>query len=298
MGLRGPGARKVPKTDAEDKPKRVKKPAWEKRGLTRAERVVRFIEQLKITAGAHAGKSFILRPWQGEVIEALYATNEDGKRKVRQAVLTWPRKQGKTALAAALALCHLCGPEAEQRGQVFSAAADRAQESLLFNEMKAMVLADEGLSERIVIREHNKTLEDRETGSIYMALSSDSNTKHGLSASCIIYDELAQAPNRDLYDVLRTSTAARAEPLLLVISTMSADPHHIMSELVDYGSKVNDGTVDDPTFYACIYTAPMDADPWAEETWYAAILPLATPKLGRDEINGIAAQRIPARGFI
>jgi phage terminase large subunit-like protein len=83
---------------------------------------------------------------------------------------------------------------------------------------------------------------------------------------------------------------------MIVISTQSPDPNHVMSELVDYGRQVNEGAVDDPTFHATIYSAPMDADPWDEATWYAC-----NPALGDfrslDEMRVAArqAQKIPAR---
>jgi phage terminase large subunit-like protein len=211
-------------------------------------------------------------------------------------LITTPRKNGKTGLTAALALAHLCGPEAERRGQVYSAAADRHQAALIYEEMKAIIKAVPRLDKRIIVRDFNKHLEDVETGSIYYALSADSKTKHGFSASFIIYDELAQAPDRKLYDVLMSSSGGRSEPLAIIISTQSADPHHVMTELVDYGLKVRDGILKDPGFYACIYTAPDDADPWDEATWYEC-----NPALGdfrslwEMRASALLAQRIPAR---
>ncbi len=260
------------------------------------ERVIRFIESLPITSGMLAGKKFKVRPWQRSILEGIYRTDENGKRIVRQALITMPRKNGKTGLTAALALCHLCGPEAEQRGQVYSAAADRNQAGLIYEEMKAIIREVPELDQRIIVRDFTKHLEDVETGSIYMALSADAKTKHGFSASCIIYDELAQAPDRRLYDVLMTSMGGRAEPLAIVISTQSSDPHSIMTELVDYGVQVRDGILEDSAFYPVIYTAPEDADPWNEATWFAC-----NPALGDfrslEEMRSAAlqAQRIPAR---
>lgn len=296
MGLRGPGAKPI-KKKAEDgeKPKR-RRLKWRKRGLTRAERVIAFIESLSITAGAHAGRKFELRDWQKAIIEAVYATDDDGVRNVRQALLAIPRKNGKTQLAAALALCHLAGPEAESRGQVYSAAADRDQAALLFKEMVALIEGFEFLAERIVIRTHNKTLEDVETGSMYQALSSDARKAHGLSPSFVVCDELAQWHGRELYDNLITGTGARAEPLVITISTMSADPNSVMSELVAYGRQVLDGTITDPTFHPVIYSADEKADPWDEDTWFAC-----NPALGDfrslPEMRTAAAQaqRLPAR---
>ncbi|WP_242482719.1 terminase large subunit domain-containing protein, partial [Thiocystis violacea] len=202
----------------------------------------------------------------------------------------------KTQLAAALALCHLCGPEAEARGQVYSAAADRNQAGIIFQEMKAFILDDEELRSRVIIRDTPKELEDVETGSVYKALSSDARKAHGLSPSFYVCDELAQWPNRNLYDALSTGTSARLEPLGITISTQSADPLHVMSELVHYGRQVRDGVIDDPRFSAHIFSAPEGSDPWSEDTWR-----LANPALGDfrslDEMRDTAqtAQRIPSQ---
>ena len=265
--------------------------------MERPDRVIRFIENLTITSGEHAGEAFVLRDWQKDIIRGIYGpANEIGRRQIRTSLITMPRKNGKTQLAAALCLAHLLGPESEVRGQIYSAAADRQQASLIFNEAKAMIEAAPELSERVNIIESVKRIVHYQSGSFYQALSADAKSKHGFSASFIIYDELAQAPNRQLFDVLTTSTAARAEPLTVVISTQSNDPNHIMSELVDYGRQVQDGIADDPTFHAVIYEAPEESDVWDEEVWSAC-----NPALGDfrsiDEMRTAAkqAQRIPAR---
>lgn len=295
MGLRGIGAKPVKRRqEGHDEP--LEPAAWEAEGLTRAERVIAFVESLKITSGVHAGKPFLLRPWQRDIIEAIYRVDDEGRRIVRQALLSVPRKNGKTQLAAALALCHLAGPEAVPRGQAYSAAADRAQASLIFKEMQALIAADPRLSDRIIIRQHAKTLEDVETGSIYHPLSSDARKAHGLSPSFVVCDELAQWHGRELYDNLVTGTGAHAEPLVVVISTQSADPNHVMSELTEYGRRVLEGTIEDSTFLPVIYAAPEDADPWDEATWHAC-----NPALGDfrslEEMRTAAAQaqRLPAR---
>ncbi|WP_419661502.1 phage terminase [Desulfosarcina variabilis str. Montpellier] len=242
---------------------------WDNPKLNRASRVIKFIESLPITAGVHAGKSLRLRPWQKKIIRAMYRTVRK-KRIVRTALITMPRKNGKSALAAALALCHLLGPEAEQRGQCYSAAADREQAAIIFKEMEAIILAIPEFEERCHIQSFYRQITDYQTGSVYKAMSADARKAHGLSPSFMIYDELAQAKDRELYDNLTTGTGARAEPLMIVISTQSPNPHHIMSELVDYGVSINDGTLPpDPAFHATIYAAPDDADPWDEKVWKA-----------------------------
>lgn len=205
------------------------------------------------------------------------------------------RKNGKTELIAALCLAHLCGPVQEKNGQIYSAAADREQAGLIFAAAASMVRMDPVLEAALNIIDSRKRIVHLQSGSFYQAISSESKTKHGFNASVILYDELAQAPNRGLYDVLTTSTGARAEPLTFVISTQSADPLHIMSELTDYGRKLIDGTIEDETFKAFVYEVPKDADIWAEPNWY-----LANPALGDfrslEEMRLFAqrAQRMPS----
>ena len=263
--------------------------------IAKSERVIRFIENLTNTAGPAAGTPFILRDWQKDIIRSIYdPQTEDGRRIVRTALITMPRKQGKTELAAALALFHLLA-DGELNGQIYSAAADKHQASIVFNAAAAMVRADPELAALVNIVESTKRIVHYASGSFYQALSSDARTKHGFNASALICDELAQWPKRDLYDVLTTSTAARAQPLTVAISTTSSDPTHVMSELLEYGRKVNSGIIEDPTFHATIYQAPADADPWDEAVWHAC-----NPALGDfrslEEMRTFAerAKRIPS----
>jgi phage terminase large subunit-like protein len=298
MGLRGPGAVAVKRSAGAD-PEPIGPHPWEAEGLSRAERVILFCESLPVTSGKLAGSQFRFRPWQRRWIRRIYRTDRKGRRIVRTAVKSMGRKNGKTDLAARLCLCHLAGPEAEPRGECYSAANDRFQAGKIFAEMCAIIQAVPWLAARISIRRHSKELEDigpGGTGSVYAALSADVATKHGLSPSFWVYDELGQATNRHLYDVLDTAMGARDEPLGLVISTQAADDKAPLSELIDYGLKVQAGEIDDPTFDLELYTAPPEADPWDPKTWK-----LANPALGDfrslDDVKRLAAQaqRLPSK---
>ena len=299
MGLRGPGAKPM-KRGAEPVAEASAEPhPWDLPGLSRAERVIAFMESLPVTSGALAGSTFRVRPWQRRFLKAVYATDRRGRRQVRTAVLSMARKNGKTDVAARLALCHIAGPEAEERGEVYSAANDRFQAGRIFSEICAIIERVPWLAERISIRRHSKELEDigpGGTGTVFAALSSDVATKHGLSPSMWIYDELGQAPSRDLYDTLDTAMGARDEPLSVVISTQAARDDAPMSELVDYGVRVNSGEVKDPSFHLTLYSAPIEADPWARTTWKAANPALADFR-SLDDVQRLAgqAQRMPSR---
>ena len=218
---------------------------------------------------------------------------------MRTGVLSKGRKNGKSFLAAVLTLCHIAGPESEERGEVYTAANDRFQAGRIFAEICAIIERTPWLASRISIRRHSKELEDvgeGGTGTTYAALSADTATKHGLSPSFVVYDEYGQATNRDLFDVLDTAMGARAEPMMLVISTQAARDESPMSELVDYGLRVQSGDVKDPSFYLALFTAPADADPWKASTWRKA-----NPALGDfrslEDVRRMAlqAQRMPSR---
>jgi phage terminase large subunit-like protein len=290
MGLRGVGAIPLSKrqrileyTEAE----RIN--PWEAEGLSRSDRVIAFCEDLTVTSGKEAFTKLKIRSWQRKFIERIYGVDKWGQRPVRTAVLSMGRKNGKSQLAAALALCHLCGPEAESRGEVYSCANDRFQASRIFNEMVALITNHPWLSLRTNIGRFKKEIEDLVNGSLYVALSAEAKTKMGLSPSFIVYDELGQASSRALYDAMDSALGARKEPLLLVISTQAADDFAPMSQLIDYGEKVNRGEIRDPAFHLTLYAATIDADPWIKATWKKAN-PALDDFRSLEDVKRLAAQ--------
>jgi phage terminase large subunit-like protein len=291
MGARGPGAKAIAKVrpgwrrtetgqlvyddDLARHERRERKqlaalPPWLAPGLTRSQRVIVFIESFEITSGPDIGKLFVLRPWQRGFIEAVYREDEAGTRPVRTAVLSMGRKNGKTALAALMALCHTFGPEAEPRGEAYCCANDRAQATHIFAEAQASILLHPLLKDRVHILSHQKLMRDLNTGSTFQALSAEARTKMGLSPSFVVYDELGVARDRKLYDAMDSAQGARANPLMLVISTQAADDLAPMSVLVDHGLRVQAGDVIDPAFHLTLYQAPADDDIMSEDTWLKA----------------------------
>jgi phage terminase large subunit-like protein len=296
MGLRGPGAKSLGQRRKLAEQVIETPDVWDDPKLSRSQSVIVFCEQLTVTSGPEAFKRLRLRPWQKKFIRALYTNNKDDIRPVRTAVLSLGRKNGKTQLAAALALCHLCGPEAESRGEVYSCANDRFQSGKIFNEMCALIRNHPRLEQRTNIVRNRKEIEDLLNGSIYQALTREAKTKMGLNPSFIVYDELGQADGRELYDAMDSALGGRKEPLMLVISTQAADDFAPMSQLVDYGIKVNSGEIRDPAFHLTLYTADPEADPWAEETWKQAN-PALDDFRSLEDVRRLAsqAQRMPAR---
>ena len=244
------------------------------RPSAQATRAMSIINRLTHTKGPFAGQRFDLRPWQREIVRRLFTTRADGLRQYRTALLMLPRKNGKSELAGALAVYFLLF-DGEMGGEVYSAAADRDQATLVFNAAATMIRNDPELLARVDIIDSQKRIVHRASGSFYRAISAEAYSKHGFNASVVIYDELHAAPTRDLWDVLATSQGARAQPVLMAITTAGYDRHSILWELYAHARKVLENPDLDPTFLPILYEAAADAD-WTDETIWRA----ANPALG------------------
>lgn len=228
-----------------------------------SERAVRFINNLTHTKGEFAGHGFNLRKWQEKIVRELFKTKRDGIRQYRTCLLMLPRKNGKSELAAAVALYGLLG-DSEIGGEVYSAAADKEQAALVFNVAAQMVRNDPELDAQCEIVDSQKRIVHRKSGSFYRAISAEAYSKHGFNCSFLVYDELHAAPNRELWDVLTTSQGARKAPMTFAISTAGYDRHSILWELYSHAKRVYDNPELDPTFLPILYEMPEDAD-WTDE---------------------------------
>jgi phage terminase large subunit-like protein len=235
-----------------------------------------FHDVLVFVEGERAGEPFHLEPWQAAIVGNLFGWVDPRTRvrRYREALVFVARRNGKTSLAAGIAL-YLLLCDDEPGAQVYSAAADRDQAALLFRHASEMVMRHPSLSRRCRVYRAFKSLEVAETGSIFRALSSDAHTKHGLSVHGAVIDELHAHPTRDLVDVLQTGTGSRRQPLVLHITTADYERESICNEKYAYAKKVRDGVFGDLSFLPVVYEASADDDWEDPATWRKA-----NPNLG------------------
>jgi len=253
---------------------------------TAAARAIRLVNLLTHTKGPFAQQAFNLRPWQTQILRKLFKTAKDGRRQYRTCLLMLPRKNGKTELAAALAIYFLLF-DGEIGGEVYSAASDKDQAALVFNVAAQMIRNDPELDAQCEIIDSQKRIVHRKSGSFYRAISAEAYSKHGFNASVVIYDELHAAQNRELWDVLSTSQGARSQPLMIAITTAGYDRHSILWELYTHAKKVAENPSLDPTFLPILYEAPIEAD-WTDER----IWKKANPALG--DFRSLEEMRVAA----
>lgn len=237
----------------------------------KADRAVRFIENLRHTKGKWAGKRFWLLPWQEQIIRDVFGiVDERGNRQFRTAYVEIGKKNGKSELAAAVAL-YLLFADNEPSAEVYGAAADRQQASIVFDVACQMVEQCPALKKRIKPVLSQKRLVYTPLNSFYQVLSAESYTKHGLNVHGVVFDELHAQPNRLLYDVMTHGSGdARKQPLFFLITTAGTDRNSICWEVHQKAEDILAGRKNDPTFYPVIYGIEDDAD-WSDErNWYKA----------------------------
>lgn len=250
----------------------------------KADRAVKFIQNLKHTKGKWDGKKFMLLPWQEQIVRDIFGiVRADGKRQFLTAYVEIPKKQGKSELAAAIAL-YLLYADGEASAEVYGAACDRNQASIVFDVAKQMVMKSPALMKRSKIAVATKRIVNYSNAGFYQVLSAETGTKHGLNVSGLVFDEIHAQPNRKLYDVLtKGSGDAREQPLFFIITTAGTDKQSICYELHTKALDIMNGRKNDSTFYPVVYGLE-EGDDWNDEAnWYKA-----NPSLG----HTIAIERV------
>jgi len=233
-----------------------------------ADYAVSFIEALSHTKGAWSGKPFELIDWQEQIVRDLFGIlKPNGCRQFNTAYVEIPKKQGKSELAAAIALLLTCGDN-EERAEVYGCAADRQQASIVFEVAADMVRMCPALSRRVKLLASTKRLIYLPTNSFYQVLSAEAYSKHGFNIHGVVFDELHTQPNRKLFDVMtKGSGDARRQPLYFLITTAGTDTQSICYETHQKAKDILEGRKRDPTFYPVIYGAKEEDDWTAPKVW-------------------------------
>ena len=234
---------------------------------SQGERVSEFIETFCTLGGSFLGQPFKLMPFQRDIIQRVYATDEDDRRIVRTALVGLSRKSTKTTTCAALCCWGLIADPADTAPVVIAAAGDRQQARLVFDELKRMILASPELAS--VCEVLRSEIRCTRNGGVARVVSADAGLQQGLNPSLVVVDEYHVHRTSELFDALSLGSATRNQPLTVVISTAGWDLESPLGRLYRYGRKVESGEVDDPSF-AFIWHGPGDNeeyDPDDPEVW-------------------------------
>lgn len=236
--------------------------------VRRADFAVNFISMLGHTTGEWYGKPFHLLPWQEQIVRDLFGIVDDaGVRQFRTAYIEVGKKNGKSELAAAIAL-YLLFADGEAGAEVYSCAADINQASIVFNTAKAMVEQCGDLNQISKLVPSTKRIVFPHTNSFYRVLSSETKSKQGFNVSGLIFDELFAQQTRELFDTMTKFTGdARRQPLYFLITTAGRDKTSICYEIHCKAMAVLNGSKVDPSFYPAVFGI-QENERWdAPEVW-------------------------------
>ncbi len=245
------------------------------RQATDGEWVADFIQGLcRNTKGRDAGQYLTLRPWQLELLDDLFALRPDGLRKHRRGLIGLPRKNGKSALGAGIALWGLISDD-EPGAEIYSCAGDRDQARIVFGMAKRMVELEPELAAAVKV--YRDAIEFQPNGAVYRVLSAEAYTKEGLNPSLVLFDEVHVQPNDDLWNVMTLGSGTRRQPLILGITTAgvrsdTTGGDSLCYRLYQYGKQIAAGEVDDPSFFFRWWepAAGAEADWRDHEVWSEA----------------------------
>lgn len=238
----------------------------------KAQKVIDFFGELKHAKNWH-GRPFQLLPYQHDILWDVFGTmRPNGTRQYNSLYLEIPKKNGKSEFAAGLGLYLTCADD-EFGAEVYGAAADRAQASLVFDVAVDMVDQCPELKALIDLKLSVKRMVYLPTKSFYQVLSKDSRGKQGHNTHGVIFDELHEQPDRRLYDTLTQGSGdARRQPLFVYLTTAGDDPDRtsICWDVHQKALRVLADPSEDPTFYPIVFGVDDDADPGDEKNWYKA----------------------------
>lgn len=238
------------------------------------DKVVHFISKLKHFTGNHNGKPFTLQPWQFFIICSIYGfyRKEDDTRLVRNAYIEVARKNGKTALVAALCLYHLIA-DGENNAQVILSATSAKQAKICFD-MASNFLKPLDKKGKYFKRYRDTIKFDVTTSSLHI-VAADASRLDGYNASMFVCDELHEFKDGSVFNVLQSSQGMRQQPLGICITTAGFNLSSFCYKMRAANIQILNGQKQDDSQFAIIYTLDKDDDYTKEQNWVKS-----SPNLG------------------
>ncbi len=228
--------------------------------------------------GPHAGKRhgdpIVLEPWQAFIVGSAFGWKRaDGLRRFREVYIEVARKNGKTLMAAGVALL-LAFFDNEPGAEVYSIATKRDQAKLVWNDAKRMVQKSPSLASRI--HPYALSLTHEASASFFRPLGRDAGDNDiGTNPYAAVVDELHVLEERESIASMETGISARRQPMIWKITTAGVKRESIWAEERADAVSVVEGRATDDTMLVLIYTLDEGDDPFDEAVW-----PKGNPNLG------------------
>lgn len=240
----------------------------------RAAHAINFIECLRHYQGDAAGKRFRLSLWQKFVVGSVFGWYvTDGQRRFRTAYVEIGKGNGKTPLAAAVALYALVA-DGEAGAEIYSAATSREQAGICFRDATQFVLSCIPLANRLDVGISN--IAYHATSSFFRVVSAEGRGLDGKRPHVVVVDELHEHPTATVVEKMRAGTKGRTRALIFEITNSGYDQTTVCFEHHDYSIKVLQGVIENDSWFAFVASLDKGEDPFSDpKCWIKA-----NPNLG------------------
>ncbi len=238
--------------------------------VTKAERVFKFAEKLKIAEGMET-KPLKLYPFQEFILGSLFGWvhKDTGYRRFRNSYIQMGRQNGKSILNAIIAL-YISTFDGYKYGQIYTAATKSEQAKIVLNEIVKFINADKDLQEFYKLKLYESTIEVLPTHSVIKALGRDTKTIDGFRPVLGIIDEYHAHKDNQIYKLLEDGTVNLPQALISVITTAGFNLNSPCKELYDYCINLLEGVFENDRQFVYIAQLDKDDDIWDERNWIKA----------------------------
>jgi phage terminase large subunit-like protein len=233
----------------------------------KAHRACDFISRLRHTQGPLTGERIKLEPWQCWILTEIFGWvwADTNTRRYKRAYVEVPRGNGKTLLAAGIAL-YTAFVEGEKGADCVCAATSLMQSRLCLDTARTMVESNALLKQSLGLKVEAHRVLQPKTNSRFRGLPAKAPSLEGMAVHLGVIDEVHLHKSRLVFDSISTACAKRPQSLLFIITTAGMDSSGVCFELHEYAERLLEGTAQDESFFGVVYTCDTDDDIFEEST--------------------------------
>ena len=224
---------------------------------------INFIGTLKHFMGKSSGKHFKLENWQQFIIANIvgWYWKDGNTRRFTSSYIEVSRKNGKTALAAALCLYYLIA-DGEDGAEVDLAANSKEQAKIAFEFCSSFSKQLDPKGK--YLKPYRDNVQFALNNSKLKVFAADDSKLDGFNASFGLIDEYHAAKNSKVRDVIKSSMGMRNNPHLCTITTAGFDKTLPCYKLRSTSIEILNKLKTDDSMFIAIYSLD-DKDDWTDK---------------------------------
>lgn len=247
-----------------------------------AKKVIQFVESLPQTNG----DPLTLEPFEVFILANIYGWRQKDDQSLRfnRILLSEARKNGKSFLLAAIGVVSLLMEKQPARNRQILFTANSSQQAHLAFDMMCDQL--ENLRRKSTylrgrVKVNKQKVEDLETGSFAVPLSTDHHSTDGYNPTLGIVDEYHQARDDSILNALKSGMIQQDNGILAIISTAGFNLNSPFKKEWDYAAEVLNGKIKNDRYFAVMYSLDSPKEIYDQKNWIKANPLMSNPKIAK-----------------